>query len=164
MQMFQNKLYVFGGFVKTGKYYCSSMDRWNGSSWDTISYLRSGGIHLSDMYNNELYVAGQFDSIGGIECNSIAKFDGTNWHCLGYPYKDVDFTAIKNFQGKLYMAGQVNPQTSLANLSYWDGVQWIPWVGVTGTQYKYIAGMTVIDSMLYVYGRFDNIAGTNAKE
>jgi len=163
MQMFQNKLYVFGEFTKAGKHYCNSIGRWNGTSWDSINFNPRGYVQFSDVYNNELYVAGSFDSIGGIACNSIAKFDGVNWHDLGHPISPNVITALKNFNGKLYMAGQVTQASSSANLSYYDGTQWIPWVGVSGDNAKFIGGMTVIDTMLYVYGRFNSIAGTNCK-
>lgn len=163
MQMFQNKLYVFGDFFKTGKYYCNNIGRWNGTAWDTLNFRPHGTIWFSDVYNNELYVAGAFDSIGGIKCNSISKFDGTTWHDIGHPISPNVITAIKNFNGRLYMAGQVTQASSSANLSYYDGTEWVPWVGVSGDNAKYIAGMTVIDTMLYVYGRFNSIAGTSCR-
>jgi len=164
MKMFQNKLYVFGNFKKAGKYWCNSIGRWNGASWDSINFSpKNGPVWQSDVYNNELYVSGTFDSIGGIASNCISKFDGTNWYNIGHPVKQNIITAIKNYKGKLYMAGQTTTASSSANLSYYDGSNWIPWVGVTGDNAKYISGMTVIDSMLYVYGRFNSIAGTNCK-
>ena len=164
MQMFQNKLYVFGNFFKTGRYWCNNIGRWNGASWDTVNFHpKNGTVWHSDVYNNELYVAGDFDTIGGIASNCISKFDGTNWYNIGHPVRPNIISAIKNFKGKLYMAGQVTPSSSSANLSYYDGSNWIPFVGVSGNNNKEIFGLTVIDSMLYVYGRFNSIAGTNCK-
>lgn len=163
MQMFQNKLYVFGTFKKTGKYWCNYIGRWNGMSWDTVDFKPNGMCWNSDVYNNELYVQGYFDTIGGIASNCIAKYDGTSWHSLSHPIKHNIISAIRNYKGRLYMAGQVSNASSSANLSYWDGVSWIPWVGVSGDNNKAIIGMTVIDSMLYVYGRFNSIAGTNCR-
>jgi hypothetical protein len=163
MQMFQNKLYVFGDFSKTGKYYCNNIGRWNGSDWDTVNFNPQGTVWFSAVHNNELYVAGSFSAIGGIPCNSIAKYDGTNWYDLGHPISPNEITAFTVFQGRPYIAGQVTPASSSANLSYYDGTQWVPWVGVSGSNTKYVAGMTVIDSMLFVYGRFNSIAGTNCR-
>jgi hypothetical protein len=165
MTMFQNKLYVFGNFTKAGKYDGKFMARWNGSSWDSLENYPNGYVDKIDVYNNELYVAGSFDSIGGIAANCVAKFDGVNWYSLSYPLPKADncVTAMKNYKGKLYISGAVSVNSSCTNISYYDGTNWIPWVGVSGDIAKYISGMTVIDTMLYVYGRFNSIAGTNCK-
>ena len=163
MLQFQNKLYVFGTFIKTGKYWCKSIGRWNGSSWDSVNFRPNGPILFADVYNNELYVAGAFDTIAGIASNGVAKYDGVNWYSLSNPVHDNVIEGIKNFKGKLYMAGQTTPASSSANLSFWDGSNWIPWVGVSGDANKAIFGLTVIDSMLFVYGRFNSIAGTNCR-
>ncbi len=163
--MFQNKLYVTGNFERAGKYYTPNLARWNGTSWDSTDFkLRNSGSvgtawHM-DVYNNELYVAGGFDSIGGIKCNNFAKFDGVSWHDIGYPYNTC-VTAIANYNGKLYMSGEVSSGSSCANLAYYDGISWHPWAGVYGNVNKGVFGMKVIDSMLYVYGRFYSIGGTN---
>lgn len=163
MTMFQNKLYVFGSFIKAGKYYGQSMARWNGTSWDSLDNYPNGSVDKIDVYNNELYVAGTFDSIGGIAANCVAKFDGVNWHSMAHPVIGNQVSAIKNFKGKTYLAAQVTSLSSTANLSYWDGSNWIPWVGVSGDVAKGIYGISVIDTMMYVYGRFNSIAGTNCK-
>ncbi|MCC6372292.1 MAG: T9SS type A sorting domain-containing protein [Bacteroidia bacterium] len=163
LQMFQNKLYVFGDFARAGDYYNKYIAVWNGSNWENTNHKVNGPIDCSDIYNGELYVSGTFDSIGGIACNSVAKFDGVNWHSLSHPVKHNIIGGIKFFKGTLYMAGQVTSASSSANLSYWDGTQWIPWVGVSGNVNKAVFGLTVIDTMLYVYGRFNSIAGTNCK-
>ncbi|PBQ34029.1 hypothetical protein CNR22_20350 [Sphingobacteriaceae bacterium] len=163
MQIFQNKLYVFGTFQKTGKYFCRFIGRWNGISWDSVNFKPRGDIWFSDVYNNELYVAGSFDTIGGIASNCISKYDGNQWYNIGHPVKDNLVTAMKVFKGVPYIAAQITEQSSSANISYYDGAKWVPWVGVSGDVAKYVAGMTVIDSMLYVYGRFNSIAGTNCR-
>lgn len=163
MQMFQNKLYVLGTFKKTGKYWCNYIGRWNGASWDTVNFRPNGLCLQSDVGNGELYVQGGFDTIGGIASNCIAKFDGTNWYPLSHPVKNNLISAMKFYKGKLYIAGQISDASSSANLSYWEGTKWVPWVGVSGDVNKAVFGMSVIDSMLYVYGRFNSIAGTNCR-
>lgn len=162
MIMFQNKLYVGGNFQKTGKYWCKNLGRWNGTSWDTTNFNPNGTILSLEKYNNELYVSGNFTSIGGISANGIAKFDGVNWYSLNHP-AGLDIIDFKFFNGKLYKVGMVTPASSSANLSYFDGTNWIPWVGVDGDNNKGVEGITVIDTMMYVYGRFNSIAGTNCK-
>ncbi len=165
MKMFQNKLYVTGDFVKAGKYYSPHFARWNGADWDTVNFrMRQGNTEGSawnlDVYNNELYVGGWFDSIGGIKTNNFAKFDGTNWHSLSYPYYTC-VSGMANYKGKLYMSGEVTSGSSCSNLAYYDGVNWNPWVGVYGSPTKGVFGIKVIDSLLFVYGRFYSVGGTN---
>jgi hypothetical protein len=165
MKMFQNKLYVTGDFEKAGKYYSSHIARWNGADWDTVNFRMKSGNNYGysrylDVYNNELYIGGDFDSIGGVKTNNFAKFDGTNWHGLSYPYNTC-VVGMANYKGKLYMAGEVTSGSSCANLAYYDGVSWNPWAGIYGSTTKTVFGMKVIDSMLFVYGRFYSIGGAN---
>jgi hypothetical protein len=161
MVMFQNKLYIAGDFDKTGKYYCAGIGRWNGTSWDTVNFKPNGYPWYLKVYNNELYAAGGFSQIGGITTNNIAKFDGTNWHNVGYPFYTC-VTAIESYKGKLFMAGQTTTaSSSCANLAFYDGISWQSWAGVSGDASKTVWGMKVIDSMLYVFGRFYSIGGTN---
>lgn len=161
IQKFQNKIYVFGDFLKTGNYYCKYIGRWNGTSWDTLNFKPNGAIQFTEIYNNELYVAGNFDSIGGIKSTGIAKFDGINWHSLNFSNGCV--TAMKNFNGKLYLAGATSSLSSCTNIFYLNGNNWTPWVGVAGDVNKTLFGMSVIDTLLFVYGRFNSIAGTTCR-
>lgn len=165
MKMFQNKLYVSGTFKRAGQYYSENFASWNGTDWDAIDYrMRQGNTSGTawnlDSYNNELYVGGNFDSIGGIKTNNFAKFDGVNWHSLSYPYYTC-VSGMANYKGKLYMSGEVSSGSSCSNLAYYDGVNWHPWVGVLGNVNKGVFGLKVIDSLLFVYGRFYSVGGTN---
>ncbi len=162
LTMFQNKLYVGGNFKKTGKYWCKNLGRWNGASWDTVNFSPNGSVWFLKVYNDELYVAGNFTNIGGIAANYIAKFDGANWYSLNFPPYGC-ITGMNVFRGKIFVSSMVSASSSCANLSYYDGSNWISWVGVSGDNNKGVEGISVIDSMMYVYGRFDNIAGTNCK-
>lgn len=159
--MFQNKLYVGGNFKKTGKFWCKNLGRWNGTTWDTINFNPNNTVLNMQVYNNELYVSGDFNNIGGINCNGLAKFDGINWYSLNNPYRCI--TAMAHFNSKLYISSMVSANSSCANLMYYDGTNWYPWVGVLGDGAKSIEGISVIDSLLFVYGRFNSIAGTNCK-
>lgn len=161
MVMYKNKLYVFGFFDKAGQYYTQNMGVWNGTSWEAIKAVGYGDFAF--MLNDEMYVWG-LDSINGLALTGLARFDGTNWHDVPTPHTPghtADY--VVSFQGKLYKSGQVTPASSDANLSYSDGTNWIPWVGIAGDNNKAVFGMKVIDTLLFVYGRFDNIAGTKCK-
>ena len=162
MIMFQNKLYVFGNFAKAGLYYNRWMARWNGSSWDSFDFKAKGPVYCAEVYNNELYVAGAFDSIGGIAANSIAKFDGINWHSLNQPTKGSNIAGIAHFKGKLYMATKTNA-TSATSIVFYDGNNWTNWLNVSGSLNRVVNGVKVLDTMLYVYGRFNDIGGSNCK-
>ncbi|MCC6370210.1 MAG: T9SS type A sorting domain-containing protein [Bacteroidia bacterium] len=165
MTMFQNKLYVFGDFTKAGKYYFRNMARWNGASWDSVDFkvplYRSPKFEF--IHNGMMYVSG-LDSIGGIAVNGVGRYDGTNWSSIPENHNNTHgIDHIQYFKGKFFKAGRVTLASSDANLSYSDGTNWIPWVGVTGDAAKTITGMKVIDTLLWVYGRFNSIAGTNCK-
>lgn len=161
LKMFQNKLYVAGIFEKAGKYNLNNFARWNGSDWDSINFKLHGSISSMIVYNNELYVAGVFDSIGGNKSYNIAKYDGTNWYNVGQSYSPV--TSIESFNGVLYKVGGDSAGVSCSDIEYFNGINWIPWVCVYGGITKSISGIKAIDSMLYVYGKFDNIGGVNCR-
>lgn len=154
-QLFQNKLYTFGNFKKTGKYNCRYIGCWNGTSWDTLNFRPNNPVLHSDVYNNELYVAGSFDTIGGIRSNNVSKFDGTNWHDLSFPVGGAT-TAIKNYKGKLYIS-------SYSGIWVRAGNVWSHLADSKGDMFRTIYGMKVIDSMLYIYGRFNSLGEVNSK-
>ncbi len=161
LAMFQGKLYVAGNFDKTGKYWCKNLGRWSGSNWDTVNFNPNSTVMDLKIYNNELYVIGDFTTIGGISANGIAKYDGTNWASLSHPYGCINGFAM--FKNTFYISSAVTAASSCANLSYYNGTNWVPWVGVSGDVNKGVNGIAVIDTMMYVYGRFDGIAGTSSK-
>jgi len=161
MVMYKNKLYVFGIFNRAGHTYSPKMAVWNGSNWE--AQIAAGAPDFAFMDNDEMYVWG-FDSINGMKVTGLARFDGTTWYDVPTPHTPghtADY--VVKFQGKLYKSGQVTPASSDANLSYSDGINWIPWVGISGDANKAVFGMKVIDTLLFVYGRFNSIAGTNCK-
>lgn len=155
LKMFQNKLYVFGSFTKTGIYNCPFIGRWNGASWDSVNYMPDQPIWWSDVYNNELYVSGWFDNIAGQPIKHVAKFDGTNWHDLSFPFADR-VEAIKNYKGTLYAA-------SYSGLWKYKNNVWSHLADCGGDIYREVYGMEVIDSLLYIYGRFNSLGGVTSK-
>lgn len=155
LEMFQNKLYVFGSFSTTGKYNCQFIGRWNGVSWDSVNFKPNQPIWWSDVYNNELYVSGWFDTIAGQPIKHVAKFDGTNWHDLSFPYADR-VEAIKNYKGKLYAA-------SYTGLWVYSNNTWSHLADCKGDMYRAVFGMTEIDGLLYIYGRFNSLGEVSSK-
>lgn len=155
LQMFQNKLYAFGSFYKTGVYNCKYMGRWNGISWDTLNFKPDQPIWWSDVYNNELYVSGWFDTIAGQPIKHVAKFDGTNWHGLSFPNADM-VGAIKNYKGTLYAA-------SYTGLWQYKNNNWTHLADCGGDMFRHVYGMEVIDNLLYIYGRFNSLGGVTSK-
>lgn len=155
MQIFQNKLYVFGSFNYTGKYNCKFIGRWNGTSWDSVNFKPNQPIWSSDVYNNELYVSGWFDTIAGLPIKHVAKFDGTNWYDLSFPYADMT-GAIKVYKNKVYVA-------SYTGLWVYDNNTWSNLADSKGDMYRHVYGMSVIDSLLYIYGRFNSLGGVTSK-
>lgn len=155
LEMFQNKLYVMGSFLTTGKYNCNFIGRWNGASWDSVSFKPDQPIWWSDVYNNELYVSGWFDTIGGQPIKHVAKFDGINWHDLSFPYANC-VSAIKNYKGTLYAS-------SYSGVWYYKNNAWSHLADCGGDMFREVYGMRVIDSLLYFYGRFNSLGGVTSK-
>lgn len=155
LQMFQNKLYVLGSFNKTGNYNCKFIGRWNGTSWDSVNFNPDQPIWWSDVYNNELYVSGWFDTIAGQPIKHVAKFDGTNWHDLSFPFADR-VEAIKNYKGVLYAA-------SYTGVWQYSGGTWTNLADCKGDMFRAVFGMSVIDGLLYFYGRFNSLGGVTSK-
>lgn len=155
LEMFQNKLYVFGSFKTTGKYNCKFIGRWNGASWDSVNFKPNQPVWWSDVYNNELYVAGWFDTIAGQPIKHVAKFDGTNWHDLSFPYADR-VEAIKNYKGVLYAA-------SYTGVWQYKNNTWSHLADCSGDIFRAVFGMEVIDSLLYFHGRFNSLGGVASK-
>ena len=159
--MFKGKLYAFGYFTRAGHKNSFNMASWDGTSWDSLRIKGAPRFAFKD--GNNMIVM-DLDSIEGIKVQGAARFNGVSWFDFPLPTTPGHIVdQIAYFQGKIYKSGRVNASTSDANLSYSDGTNWIPWVGVSGDGNKAIFGMTVIDTMLFVYGRFNSIAGTNCK-
>ena len=157
--IFQNKLYVGGQFEKAGKYYSPNLARWNGVDWDTVNFNPNGVVKSMEVYKNELYVMGDFDTIAGTACHNVAKYNGTNWQSLSFPFS-TSMVDIAIFQDTLYATGPFY-QSGFSMLAKYNGTNWIAWRGVTGDANKGVFGLKVIDTMLFVYGRFYSIAGAN---
>ncbi|MCC6182591.1 MAG: T9SS type A sorting domain-containing protein, partial [Bacteroidia bacterium] len=155
LAIFQNKLYVCGTFHKTGPYWCNYVGRWNGTSWDSVNFNPNKPVGWSDVYNNELYVSGSFDTVAGQAIKHVAKFDGTNWHDLSFPYADR-VEAIKNYKGTLYAA-------SYTGVWQYKNNTWTHLADCGGDMFRAVFGMEVIDSLLYMYGRFNSLGGVTSK-
>ena len=65
--------------------YPPGVDRWNGSTWQTITpaYTSNGSISCATIYNGQLVVGGQFNYIDGVAANGVASWNGTNWAPVG---------------------------------------------------------------------------------
>jgi hypothetical protein len=155
--MFQNKLYVAGQFEKAGKYFTNNLARWNGTDWDSVNFRMDGVISQMTVHNNELYVSGIFDSIGGIKSPYLAKYDGNSWYNVGQSYSEVK--GVESFNGTLYRVNGDSIGVPCSDIEYYNGTTWTPWACVSGAL-KSILGIKKIDTLLFVYGRFDSINNT----
>jgi len=160
LTMYNGKLYVFGNFAKAGPVYSRWMARWNGTAWDNWNFKAKGPVRCATVLNSELYVAGLFDSIGGIAANCVAKYNGNTWTALDLPVKNNQVAGLAAYKGKIYMAGQTTASSPPATVMFYDGTNWQQLATAAGATNKAIYGLKVIDSMLYVYGRFTDINGT----
>ena len=155
LAMFQNKLYAFGTFHKTGPYWCNYIGRWNGTTWDTVNFKPNKPVGWNDVYNNELYISGAFDTIAGQPIKLVAKFDGTNWHDLSFPFANMT-GAIKVYKNTVYLA-------SYTGVWQYSNSTWSHLADCGGDIYRAVFGMTEIDGLLYFYGRFNSLGGVTSK-
>ncbi len=163
LAMYKNKLYVSGYFETAGSVYSPYLARWNGTSWDNINFQVNNDVKFCGIVNDELIMIGP-DTIQGVKMNYGARFNGSTWTSIPEQLQpEESLQGMAYLKGRYYKYGQLNNNTSSALLFYSDGTKWIPWIGAAGDPGKAIFGIKTIDTLMWVYGRFDNIAGTNCK-
>ena len=82
-----SELYVGGKFDLAGSVPATSIARWNGSSWRSLSAPNANGVvgtvTALAVSGTDVYVGGIFDQAGSTYVNNLAKWDGSNWTALG---------------------------------------------------------------------------------
>ncbi len=79
MIIYNNELYIAGGFsVATGSP-ADNIMRWDGSQFHDVGGGLNGGVRQMRVINNEIYVCGDFTMAGSMPVNYVAKWNGTSW-------------------------------------------------------------------------------------
>lgn len=164
MAVFNNELYVGGGFDSIGNQLANGFAKWNGSSWsapDNGNSLNSryGWIRKLAVSNNTLYAV----------ADSIYKFNGSSWTNTNFGKVDGGshyVNSVCDFNGNLYVAGSFSTAggNTVGNIAYYDGLNWLsPGIGVQlGVAVPQISDMIVFNGELYVTGSFQSAGGIAA--
>ncbi|MFH2036539.1 MAG: hypothetical protein ABIJ45_09065, partial [Candidatus Zixiibacteriota bacterium] len=145
MQIYNNELYVGGGFIKAGGVSNTAyLASWDGLNWHPVSSGVSNEVYAFEIYDNKLFVGGAFGMAGGLFCERIAAWDGTNWMNVGSLNTVKD---LKVYNGELYAVGG---WTSVKKHTGGTG-----WVDVGGHSNWYLENMLVdtINNFLFVCGQ-----------
>jgi trimeric autotransporter adhesin len=91
-------LYAVGWFDRAGGQPASSVARWNGTSWQTLSSFTNGLIYKMAVIDGALYLGGNFREINGTSLNTLVKWDGQAWTAVpGAPTFSVGGSAVWGF-------------------------------------------------------------------
>ncbi len=159
-------MYVGGSFSTiSGCTGCSSIAKWNGTSWLPLGTGVSGEVSVITISGSDVYAGGGFASITGCTwCRYIAKWNGTSWSALGKGTSaNVSAIAVNGTDvyagGTFTMAGTsaLNDCTDCAFISKWNGSAWSKLGQGIDAQAKAIA---MVGNYLYVGGTFTQ-AGTS---
>ncbi|MBL0309191.1 MAG: T9SS type A sorting domain-containing protein [Bacteroidetes bacterium] len=110
-EIYEDDLYIGGGFDTTLGNPGFCVARWNGTLWkDAGAGMTSLNAFISDLqvFNGELYACGRFTRIGDVPILAIAKWDGYKWCGLGQKFIP-NFTIAMNcmavYNNELYVGG-----------------------------------------------------------
>ena len=73
MLIYQNELYIAGGFHQSEGNIGNNIQRWDGSQWRTVGMGTNTTIYDMKIHKNELYIGGQFSYVDNIPAQRIAK-------------------------------------------------------------------------------------------
>ncbi len=77
MKVYDDELYIVGGFNHAGSLPVNYIAKWNGTSWEDMGQpYFNGPIEAIEFMNGEMYVGGAFTNAGNTGANYIAKYTG----------------------------------------------------------------------------------------
>ncbi|HEX6810893.1 MAG TPA: hypothetical protein VF384_04645 [Planctomycetota bacterium] len=102
-----------------------TVQRWDGTTWNTIGVTSSLVTSMAVAPNGDLYMGGDFTSVGLTVAQSLAVWDGTTWSAA--PQSPMNSVAALLFQrdGQLVASAGSFP----GFIARWDGSQWVPMGG-----------------------------------
>ncbi len=129
LQVYNNKLYVYGEFDSVAGMPAHHIAVWDGSHWDSVG----GGTNENDqpsgdgmaIYHGNLIAGGFFDSAGYKPANSVARWDGSKWTPMGNglssAYWGVIVPSLYVWGDTLYAAGDAtnSGSTQLHGVAKW---------------------------------------------
>ncbi len=171
LTVYNNELYVGGGFDTAGTIAANGLAKWNGTQWSDVYNLPNynspnpNSILAIEFYQGELYAAGNFYDTGGY--SDIVKYDGANWVPLenGILGGMGGINAMAVYQGELYVGGLFYKSAGNVddNIMKWDGSNWSEVAGGVDGLNGQVHDMTVFNGELYAVGVFQYAGGVPAQ-
>ncbi|QNH62728.1 T9SS type A sorting domain-containing protein [Hymenobacter sediminicola] len=151
------------------QFYDYNISRWNGSTWNDISFDSAifgynGPVYALKTDNaGNLYAGGNFQTISGVAANNMAKWNGTAWSSLGAgPNSQVNALAVDG-SGNVYAGGFFTTAggVSANRVARWNGTTW----SSLGPGLNDIVWALALDGSgnLYAGGVFMAAGGLNAR-
>lgn len=162
-------VYVGGDFdsvANTSRKFLAAIDKQTGalSAWNpnpnkSVIEIKESG--------NQMIVGGEFSLIGGVARSAIAAIDKSNAAVSNWNPKVTGTVYVITIEdSSVYIGGkftQVNGKTrhNIAEVDLISGnaSNWSPSVSPNATLNYFVRSMSVVDSMIYISGWFDTVAG-----
>ncbi|MFA6046313.1 MAG: hypothetical protein WC718_15115, partial [Phycisphaerales bacterium] len=163
-----------GNFTTAGGVACSSIARWNGTTWAPLGSGLANGTSpaycfaLALMPNGDLIAAGRFCMAGGVAANNIARWNGSEWSPLGTGMSDGQSASVYALavtpDGELIAAGHFGYAgvVEANNIARWNGSVWAPFgSGVGGGSYQNprVSALVVMPNGNLIAGGYFTTAG-----
>ena len=108
--IFNEKLYVIGGFNEYGNP-MSDVHIWDwGSAWTSVSSNNlspenARGVFISGVRGDSIWIGGGFSSFSGKPLNNFLAFDGSKWHTLNFDSPPINLCAgsFQSANGNFYI-------------------------------------------------------------
>jgi hypothetical protein len=170
------ELYVAGSFAGSRRIARVTGGTWTDLDQEPATFI-SGTVRslveLDDGSGPALYAGGSFTEAGGVVASNIGKLDSNGWSALSGPGGTGTSGAVLALAAHddgtgeaLYACGRFLEAggVSVNRVARWDGSQWHPLTGPSGTGVSYTADtMTTFGdgsgAALYVAGGFDTAGG-----
>lgn len=162
--VFQNALYVGGGFTKTADNSVTNLNniaKFDGTSWSALPHNGLNNyVDTIAVFQNALYVGGFFTKTADISVpnlNNIAKFDGSSWSALPHNGVNDEVQTLGVLGNALYLGGIFtktadNSVTNLNNSAMFDGTN-VSALANTGFN-DYVNAFALFQNQVYVGGDF----------
>lgn len=156
MLVFNDTLYVGGGFTTSGGTTTFNVSRWDGSAWRSVGNGMNNEVNCFVAYQGTLYAGGVFTQAGGNNISYIAKWDGTNWKAVGGGINGPVY-ALAVSGGQLIAGGSFTSAGGkiCSNLAKWNGTEWFPY----GTNNNMIRTFYQAPNAFYAGGDFTEMNG-----
>lgn len=161
--VFDNKVFVTGGFTRVAQQQASYIAAWTGSQWQSVGWLQSAGRCLAP-FNGNLYAGGTF-VYSGQYVYPLQVFNGLSaWSMSGplfgmYPVAAGNYIQdLTEFQGNMILAGMF--VTSPPFLAAWSGGG--GWMSLGTSPNGVVQAVTVYSGRLIAAGAFTSIGGISA--